>query len=120
MELKDFVQGSYGTMYYVRDMKKAVAFYTDLLGKTPASESPEWASFDLNGTNLCLHLAEGEIDGKGMMIFSAKGLKNKVDALKKMGVEIEKDYHQVCEGGYSVDFRDPSGNRMSLFEYTGQ
>jgi predicted enzyme related to lactoylglutathione lyase len=121
MAMTDFVTGTYGTMYYVRDMKKAVQYYTDILGKGPEDESPEWTTFDLNGTKICLHVAEAgaQIDGKGVLIMNTKNLKDAVPALKAMGVEIYKDYTAVCEGGYSVDIKDPSGNILSFFEYTG-
>ena len=125
MELKDFATGTYGTMYYVRDMNKAIAYYTALLGKAPADTSPEWTTFKLGDASLCLHGTEGknvegkDIFGKGVLIMNAKNLKDSIPALKAMGVEIETDYHSVCEGGYAIDVRDPSGNLISFFEYTG-
>lgn len=122
MDFEGFVTGTYGTMYYVRDMDKSVKFYKELYAKEPESHSSEWTTFNLNGTTLCLHLADkaAEIDGKGILIHNTKNLKGMLPLLKSLGLEIEKDYHQVCEGGYALDFRDPSGNRMSLFEYTGE
>ena len=121
MDMKEFVIGTHGTMYYVSDMKKSVAYYKMLYGKEPLFESPDWTEFDLNGTHLCLHIAEdsSKIDGKGTLIHKVRNLKEMIPSLKQMGVEIERDYHEVCEGGFSVDFRDPSGNRLSLFEYLG-
>lgn len=122
MALENFVTGTYGTMYYVRDMAKSVQFYKDLYGKNPVMESPEWTQFDLNGSSICLHgLGEGqtEIDGKGVLIHQVKNLKETIPALKSMGIEFVKDYHQVCEGGFAVDVRDPSGNVISFFEYLG-
>ncbi len=121
MEMKDFVTGAYGTMYYVRDMKKTVEYYKAIYGKAPTMESPDWTEFDLGGTRICLHIVgEGqEVDGKGILIHNTKNLKARVSELRALGVEIERDYHEVCPGGYSVDARDPSGNRISFFEYVG-
>jgi len=36
---KPTVKGAYGTMYYVKDMKKAISFYKDTLGLKPSYES---------------------------------------------------------------------------------
>lgn len=120
--MKDFVTGAFGTMYYVRDMKKAVEYYKAIYGQAPSDEGPEWTEFDLKGTKICLHLAapDQEIDGKGILIHNTKNLKGRLAEMKSLGVEIQNDYHEVCPGGYSVDVRDPSGNLLSFFEYVGQ
>lgn len=71
---------------------------------------------------LGLHIAEEgqEIDGKGILINRVKDLKSVYTELKSRGVEFMNEIHSVCEGGYAADFKDPSGNQISLFEYTGQ
>lgn len=121
MNLGDRYQGTYGTMYYVNDMKKSVAFYKEILNLTPEDESPEWTTFDINGHRICLHATENgaAIDGKGILITNVKDLDGMVAELKKRGVEFTQDIKEVCEGGYAADFRDPSGNILSLFEYKG-
>ncbi len=60
-----------------------------------------------------------EIDGKGVLIASVSDLDGVVAEMKKRGVEFIKDVHSVCEGGYAADFRDPSGNILSMFEFRG-
>lgn len=118
------INGTYGTMYYVDNMDKAVKFYKEALGMSPEGEpSPQWTSFNLNGHRLCLHGGTPEqvkaYAGKGVLIMNAKGLKAFAEDLAKRGVEIEQPYHQVCEGGYAIDFRDGQGNLVSAFEYLG-
>ncbi|MGE0763693.1 MAG: VOC family protein [Bdellovibrionales bacterium] len=122
MNIANALEGAYGSMYYVRDMQKAVQYYKDMFDLKPISESPGWSEFDWNGHKVCLHLAEpsAEIDGKAIFIAKVKGLTGIVAELKKRGVEFSKDIHSVCEGGYAADFRDSSGNLLSLFEYTGE
>jgi predicted enzyme related to lactoylglutathione lyase len=121
MDLSQHFKGTYGTMYYVTDMKKAVQYYRDMFDLKPESESDEWSSFDIGGHRICLHnLESGKTsDGKGVLITNVTNLKGMVVELKKRGVEFVEDIKQVCEGGYSADFRDPSGNLVSLFEYKG-
>jgi lactoylglutathione lyase len=44
---------------FVSDMKRAVAFYRDLLGLPLRFESPEWTEFATDGATLALHASEG-------------------------------------------------------------
>lgn len=122
MDISKAIEGTYGTMYYVADMEKSVRYFKDIFNLQPATESPGWTEFKLGDHSLCLHATgpDGNVDGKGILITKVKGLKEVVATLKSRGVEFVNEIHSVCEGGYSVDFRDPSGNLMSLFEYTGE
>lgn len=117
------VIGTYGTMYYVRDMKKAVAFYRDQLGMSPAMESEFWTEFKPgNGPSLCLHyIPENEknpVERAAILILQVKGVRETLSQMKANGVEIFKDLTEVCPGSYAFDFIDGSGNIVSLFEAT--
>jgi predicted enzyme related to lactoylglutathione lyase len=116
MSVSDQIHGTYGTMYYVQDMKKACAYYKEVLGLKPHFESDSWSEFDLKGTSLCLHGMEPgqKSDGKGIVILKVTGLKTMVDTLKNSGVEFVQEIKQVCEDSYCADFKDPSGNIVSL------
>ena len=111
---------TYGTMYFVDDMKKSVAFYKEIMGLTPTWESPEWTEFGINGHSLCLHLkAPGEwFAPNGTLIGNVKNIKTLVESLKKKGVEFYGEVKEVHPGAYSVGFKDPSGNVLSMFEDT--
>ena len=121
MNLEKHFNGTYGTMYYVTDMKKSVQYYKEIFNLTPESESSDWTTFALNGHRICLHSsAEGQqTNGHGILITSVANLEGMVVELKKRGVEFVKEVTKVCEGGYAADFKDPSGNVISLFEYQG-
>ena len=121
MDLSKAYQGSFGTLYYVKDMSKSVQYYKDIFNLKPKCESPEWSEFDFNGHSLCLHAAakDMKIDGKGILIVKVKNLREVVGTLKSRGVEFVHDVHEVCENGFSADFKDLSGNLLSLFEYIG-
>ena len=45
---------------FVSDMDLAVAFYRDMLGLSPAFQSPFWSEFDTGETKLALHPATDE------------------------------------------------------------
>lgn len=114
-------EGSYGTMYYVQDMKKAKSFYQNAIGLTTRFENENWTEFDLgDGTALCLHQMKPEspkILG-GALIVNVEKIQEKVNALKKEGVEFLREVAEVHPGAFSADFRDPSGNLISLYEDT--
>ena len=116
-------KGTYGTMYNVRDMKKSVSYYKDVVGLQPRFESESWTEFQLGSGALCLHqYSEGmaDLQGKGILITEVKDLGNLVSDLKKRGVEFFKDIHEVHPGAHSADFKDPDGNWVSLYEDTNQ
>lgn len=114
--------GTYGTMYYVTDMKKAVAFYRDAVGMKPGYESEYWTEFKMDGGHsLCLHWLEPGQKAKspgGILIIRVKGIRETVNALRGKNIEFLGDIHEVHPGAYSADFRDSEGNIVSLYEDT--
>lgn len=114
--------GTYGTMYYVDDMAKAVSFYKEALGVSPTMESPEWTEFNFGGHALCLHLkraGDPNTEKNGILIIKAKGLKNLYASMKQKGVEFTHEPREVHPGAIATDFSDPSGNLVSLYENLG-
>jgi predicted enzyme related to lactoylglutathione lyase len=110
------IKGTYGTMYYVKDMPKAAAFYKEKFGAKPTFESPEWTEFNFGGTALCLHKAGGPKDHvNGSMILRVEGLAALVAELKAAGVDVSP-VHEVHPGATASDFCDPSGNVVGLYE----
>jgi predicted enzyme related to lactoylglutathione lyase len=119
------IRGTYGTMYYVNDMAKAVTFYKDVLKLKTRFESPEWTEFDVNGQGLCLHITDPQMKplaapGLGTLIVDVKGLTPMVDRMKKQGVEFLGPIKEVHPGAYSTEFKDPQGNIVSLYEDTSR
>lgn len=114
------VTGTYGTMYYVRDMAKAVEYYREQLGLKPTFESPDWTEFSVNGHALCLHIARQDSSCPGVLILKVKGLEALVSRMKSKGVEFTGPIKEVHPGAYSADFRDPDGNTISLYENRGE
>ena len=120
MSQKPVMLGTYGTMYYVRDMAKSVAFYKERFGLS-GNESPEWSEFDLNGHAICLHaMRPGEKhSSEGVLITKVKGIKGVISELRSQGVEVENE-HEVYPGAFAANFRTPDGHTISLYEDTNR
>ena len=108
---------TYGTMYYVDDMNKAVNYYKSNLGITPTYESPDWTEFAIGGGHrICLHAKRPSesYNPNGVLIMNYKGVKSLFDKMTKEGL---KPYglHEVHPGHYSFHIKDPSGNELSVF-----
>lgn len=114
------MNGAYGTMYYVRDMKKAVDYYKNIFGLKPRFESQEWTEFDVAGHGLCLHamVKEAKSVHGGILITKVKEIKKLIEELKRAGVEFNGTVKEVHPGAWSADFIDPSGNVLSLYDDT--
>lgn len=106
---------TYGTMYYVDSMPKAVAFYSKL-GLKPTYESEGWTEFSIGGHNLCLHLKQSEksYDKNGVMILSADGINSLFTKMKGDGYDVF-GLHEVHPGASTFHFRDVSGNELSVY-----
>ena len=121
MSKNGLAEGTYGTLYYVKDMTKSVAFYKDYLKLKPTYESPEWTEFSINGHALCFHdlgRNDKNVTPNGTLIIRVNKIKELVPQLQKKGMEFLKEIQEVHPGAYCADFRDPSGNVMSLYEDT--
>jgi catechol 2,3-dioxygenase-like lactoylglutathione lyase family enzyme len=58
---------------FVSDMKRAVAFYRDVIELPLRFESPGWTEFATDGATLALHLTEGpETAPGGCRMFGAR------------------------------------------------
>ena len=116
--IQEHLKGTYGTMYYVRDMKKAVKFYKENVGLEAGMESEHWTEFKTeNGKMLCLHLADSQMKSLpgGIMILQVTGLKDLVQKLRANNVELTGEPHCVHEHDYTTDFVDGDGNLVSLY-----
>lgn len=107
---------TYGTMYYVTDMKKSVAFFKEKFKVTSAYESEGWTEFNIGGHNICLHALH---DGKekpqnGVLILKFEGVKALRE--KMIGEDIRvSEAHEVHPGHWSFHAYDPDGNDFSVY-----
>jgi catechol-2,3-dioxygenase len=100
---------------FTDDVLSLAAFYEQLLGRPPDSSSDSHASFDLDGTTLFIHVAEGAgLDGAPNADHVAFALDQEAaaDRARSGGVDVvgPKDFYW----GRSAYLRDPDGRAVEL------
>ncbi len=115
----------------VADLKRAIAFYRDVVGWKAAPGPPEVAFFDLGGLVFSLYPHDvmakdmnATRDDRGDSVYQGFALahnarsKEDVDAifsrLKAKGATIVKVPEEVFWGGYSGYFSDPDGHAWEV------
>lgn len=120
------VQGVADVFYNVADMKRAVAFYRDVLGIRVMDESPYWTSLDLGGVRFGLHWAEGKKipyvprDEHGphagaCLTLRVEDVRATVQHLEAKGVRVLGDVTDNPWGSLAT-FEDPDGNVLKLMQ----
>lgn len=106
---------TYGTMYYVDNMKEAVAYYKKTIGAVAAYESDDWTEFDLGGHKLCLHAkrAGEKYDANGVMIINQDGLKALYEQMKNDKLNVF-GLHEIHPNAWTFHMKDASQNEISF------
>jgi glyoxylase I family protein len=123
-----FVQRVHGIRYQVKDVARAVAFYTTHLGFTLEHQQlPAFASVSLGDAEVLLSGpgASGsrpmpggqpqEPGGWNRVVLRVTDLPAFIDALKKAGLHFRNDM-ETGPGGKQIQIEDPDGNPIELFE----
>ncbi len=118
----------HGVRYQVKDVARAVAFYTDHLGfKLEHQHLPAFASVSLGGLDLLLSGpgASGsrpmpgggtqEPGGWNRLVLRVSDLPARIDELEKAGVRF-RNQMEAGPGGRQIQVEDPDGNPIELFE----
>ncbi len=124
------VEGVHGVRYRVKDVTRAVAFYTRHLGfELEQQRPPAFAAVSLGGVRLLLSgpgasgsrpLPGGQTQEPGgwnRVVLRIADLPGFIDALKAAGVRFRNEM-EVGPGGRQVQVEDPDGNPVELFEPT--
>ena len=122
----------HGVRYQVKDVARAVAFYTGHLGfKLEHQQLPAFASVSLGEYMLLLSGpgASGsrpmpggqsqEPGGWNRVVLRVTDLPALIDALTKDGVRL-RNQMEVGPGGRQIQIEDPDGNPIELFEAAQQ
>jgi glyoxylase I family protein len=123
-----FIKSVHGVRYLVKDVARAVAFYTEYLGfKLEHQQLPAFARVSLSGTHILLSgpgasgsrpLPNGqhqEPGGWNRVVLKVADLPACIDAFKKSGVRLRNEM-ETGPGGRQIQVEDPDGNPIELFE----
>jgi len=123
-----FVQGVHGIRYQVKDVARAVAFYTTHLGFTLEHQHlPAFASVSLGDAQILLSgpQASGsrpmpngqqqEPGGWNRVVLRVTDLPGCIAAMKEAGLHFRNEM-ETGPGGRQIQVEDPDGNPIELFE----
>ena len=123
-----FVQRVHGVRYQVRDVARAVAFYTTHLGFTLEHQQlPAFASISFGDAQILLSgpgasgsraMPSGqqqEPGGWNRIVLQVKDLPTFIEGLATAGLRFRNDM-EVGPGGKQIQIEDPDGNPIELFE----
>ena|SRR4249920_929419 len=105
--------------FFVSDMDRAVAFYRDVLELELGYRSgEEWAQLGAGSIQVGLHGAgSGPVRTGGTLAFTVADLDAAKAKLVSRGVEVGHEGGGEGIGPRFVEFNDPDGNVLALFEY---
>jgi glyoxylase I family protein len=125
---KAFVKNVHGVRYQVKDVPRAVAFYTQQLGfKLEHEQLPAFANVSLGEAHLLLSgpgasgsrpMPDGrqqEPGGWNRVVLRVAELPGFIAELKKAGVRFRNEM-ETGPGGRQVQIEDLDGNPVELFE----
>ena len=128
VEPHTFVKGFHGIRYQVKDVARAVAFYTQHLGFTLKHQQlPAFANVALGDAQILLSgpgasgsrtMPDGqsqEPGGWNRVVLRVADLAACIDALKMAGVRCRNEM-ETGPGGRQIQIEDPDGNPVELFE----
>jgi glyoxylase I family protein len=123
-----FIKGFHGVRYHVRDVARAVEFYTGHLGfKLQHQHLPEFANVSFGELRILLSGpgASGsrpmpggrqqEPGGWNRVVLQVEDLPAMIKVLNQAGLRFRNEM-EVGPGGKQIQVEDPDGNPIELFE----
>lgn len=128
MTANRLVEGLWGVRYQVRDVPRAVDFYTNVLGFTLDFQNlPAFGQVSVGNLKLILSgkgasgsrpMPDGrsqEPGGWNRVVLHVKDLAARIAELKERGLHFRNEM-EVGPGGKQIQIEDPDGNPIELFE----
>ena len=122
------VEDFHGIRYQVRDVRRAVEFYTRHLGfKLEHQQLPAFANVSLGDLHLLLSgpgasgsrpMPDGTLQESGgwnRVVLRVADLSAAIDGLRNVDVRFRNEM-EVGPGGKQIQLEDPDGNPIELFE----
>jgi len=123
-----FIKEVHGIRYQVKDVARAVQFYTQQLGfKLEHQQLPAFASVSLNDVDILLSgpgasgsrtMPDGqhqEPGGWNRVVLKVSDLPACIAAMKDAGLKFRNEM-ETGPGGKQIQIEDPDGNPIELFE----
>jgi len=114
---------------YVKDSAKALSFYRDILGLKVKVDEQGWVELDTGSVTLALHSnpsLPASREEHTVVCFTVDNVDACYADLKARGIKFDKEPQVVCEGevkdtvGKAADFKDPDGNKLSIFGFVSK
>ncbi len=125
---RELILDFHGVRYQVKDVSRAVAFYTDHLGfKLEHRQLPAFATISFGPLHILLSgpgasgsrpTSDGhrqEPGGWNRVVLRVADLEKAIDAFKEAGLRFRNEM-EVGPGGKQIQLLDPDGNPIELFE----
>jgi glyoxylase I family protein len=122
------IRGFHGIRYQIKDVRRAVDFYTGYLGfKLDHQHLPEFATLSLDDVELLLSgpgasgsrpLPDGRRQDPGgwnRIVLRVDDIERAIETLKKAGVPF-RNQMESGPAGRQIQIEDPDGNPIELFE----
>ncbi len=130
-ETQTVAAGFWGVRYQVKDVARAIAFYTDQLGfKLDQQHLPAFGQVSIGNLKLILSgpgasgsrpMPDGrsqESGGWNRIMVQVTNLPQRIEELKRAGLHFRNNM-EAGPGGRQIQLEDPDGNPIELFEPTG-
>jgi glyoxylase I family protein len=127
-ETKTLIEGLWGVRYQFKDVRRAIAFYTEKLGFTLDQEHlPAFAQVSIGDFKLILSgpgasgsraMPDGrsqEPGGWNRIILRVTNLEERIEMLEQAGLRF-RNQMETGPGGKQIQLEDPEGNPIELFE----
>ena len=127
-EPRMFVKSLHSIRYQVKDVARAIAFYTNHLGfNLERQQLPAFANVSLDDAQILLSgpgasgsrpMPNGETQKPGgwnRVVLRVADLPPCITALKKAGIHFRNEI-ETGPGGRQIQIEDPDGNSIELFE----
>ena len=123
-----FIVGFWGVRYHVKDVQRAIAFYTQTLGfHLDMQNLPAFGQVSVGGLKLILSgpgasgsrpMPDGrrqEPGGWNRVLLQVEDLPARIAELRAAGLQFRNEM-ETGPGGKQIQIEDPDGNPIELFE----
>jgi glyoxylase I family protein len=129
---QNLISGFWGVRYQVKDVERAIRFYTQTLGfNLDMQVLPAFGQVSMGGLKLILSgpgasgsraMPDGQQQAPGgwnRVVLRVEDLPERVALLKTAGVRFKNEM-EAGPGGRQIQIEDPDGNPIEMFEPAGR